>query len=315
MLLGLVLTCTLVTSAPVARNLTVVLSSNNVASLGREGHPPDPTFVKVLGVVATLEACEELCYKKAAPLCQSYTWHHTDFEKASYRGHCYAHTDSEWAPHTQSKIDSGCRNDLPEGSEHPPCDKPAVGPPPPPAPTKCNSDFDCSGHNGVCSPDRGTCACKPGWSGTICSQMVFVPKTGRVAYVDPLWTWGGSPIKDTLTPPTYHVFSSRMSANCGILHYCMNSEVVHLTSTNASGPYTHADTALAPRMMNWDNGAVHGISVHRLPNGTYALFYMGAEQPGLKAHPNCTPGSGDTAANKTTGSHNGRRIGIATSAV
>ena len=41
---------------------------------------------------------------------------------------------------------------------------------------------------------------------------------------------------------------------------------------------------------------------------------MGAEQPGLKAHPNCTPGSGDITANKTTGSHNGRRIGIATSA-
>lgn len=54
---------------------------------------------------------------------------------------------------------------------------------------------------------------------------------------------------------------------------------------------------------------VPGISVHRLPNGTYALFYMGAEQPGLKAHPNCTPGSGDSKANATTGSHNGRRIG------
>jgi hypothetical protein len=47
---------------------------------------------------------------------------------------------------------------------------------------------------------------------------------------------------------------------------------------------SYTDTALAPRLANWDNGAVHGISVHRLPNGTYALFYMGAEQPGLKAH-------------------------------
>ena len=56
----------------------------------------------------------------------------------------------------------------------------------------------------------------------------------------------------------------------------MNSEVIHLTAANASGPYTIADTALAPRMDNWDNGAVHGISVHRLPNGTFALFYMGA---------------------------------------
>jgi hypothetical protein len=35
--------------------------------------------------------------------------------------------------------------------------------------------------------------------------------------------------------------------------------------------------------------------------------------PGLKAHPNCTPGSRDAAANRTTGSHDGRRIGIAIS--
>ena len=40
---------------------------------------------------------------------------------------------------------------------------------------------------------------------------------------------------------------------------------------------------------------------------------MGAEQPGLKKNPNCTAGSGDRTANKTTGSHDGRRIGIATS--
>ena len=53
--------------------------------------------------------------------------------------------------------------------------------------------------------------------------------------------------------------------------------------------------------------------MHRLPNGTYALFYMGAEQPGLTHHPNCTAGSGDSSANKTTGSHDGRRIGVATS--
>lgn len=144
--------------------------------------------------------------------------------------------------------------------------------------------------------------------------MFASPKSGRVAYTDPLWSWGGSPIKDTATPPTYHVYSSRMSSNCGILHYCMNSEVIHLTSPNATGPFVYRETALAPRLNNWDNGAVHGISVHRLPNGTYALFYMGAMQTNLKENPNCTTGSGDSTANKTTGSHDGRRIGIATSA-
>ena len=86
--------------------------------------------------------------------------------------------------------------------------------------------------------------------------MVFAPKTARVAYTDPLWSWGGSPIRDTATPPRYHLFSSRMSANCGILHYCMNSEVIHLTSPNATGPFSYVETALAPRGDNWDNGAV-----------------------------------------------------------
>lgn len=181
--MAILLGLTLTSLAPAAaRNVSVHLSSNNVASLGREGHPPDPSFVKLLGVVHTLSACEDLCYSKAAPLCQSYTWHHIDFKKASYRGHCYAHTDAEWGPITQAKIDSGCRNDLPKGSKHPDCAKPAAppGPPGPPPPPPCTSDFECSGHNGVCSPGNGTCACNPGWSGVICSQMVFVPKTARV---------------------------------------------------------------------------------------------------------------------------------------
>jgi hypothetical protein len=57
----------------------------------------------------------------------------------------------------------------------------------------------------------------------------------------------------------------------------------------------------------------HGISAHRLPNGTYALLYMGAMQPGMTHHPNCSAGSGDASANATLGSHDGRRIGLATS--
>eukprot|EP01052_Picozoa_sp_SAG31_P008190 SAG31_NODE_407_length_16049_cov_46.312915_14_plen_422_part_00 len=287
------------------RNVTVLMNTNNVVSFQKL----DPHGVKLLGVVSSLQACEDACYRATAPAaCQSFTWHHTDFEKPGYRGHCYAHLDSVWSPVAQGKIDSGCRNDLP-ADRGPNCSA-AVAPSPKPSPTPCTSDFDCSGANGNCT--LGSCVCKAGWTGALCNELLFAHGTSRVAYTSPDWTWGGSPILDDTG--TYHLFSSRISNNCGILHYCINSEVIHLTAPNATGPFVLQEVALAPRAAAWDNGAIHGISVHRLPNRSYALFYMGTELPGLKAHPNCTPGSGDTAANRTTGSHNGRRIGIATSA-
>jgi len=144
----------------------------------------------------------------------------------------------------------------------------------------------------------------------MCNEFAFSPSSGRVAYKSPWWTWGGSPI--LADDGMFHMFSSQISNNCGILHYCSNSQVIHLTSPNATGPYTLIDTPLPARLDSWDNGATHGISVHRLPNKSYALFYMGSAQgPAWKRWPNCTAGSGDKTANTTEGSHNGRRIGIA----
>lgn len=147
--------------------------------------------------------------------------------------------------------------------------------------------------------------------GSVCNELKFTPNSARVAYASTLWTWGGSPIVDDAG--VFHLFSSEMSNQCGILHYCVNSRVIHLTSPNATGPYSRKEIALSPREHAWDNGAVHGISVHRLPNQTYALFYMGSMQTGVKTQPNCSAGSGDAGANSTFGSHDGRRIGVATS--
>lgn len=174
----------------------------------------------------------------------------------------------------------------------------------------CDSDFDCSGGLGVCNAVDGTCSCKAGWTGSSCNEMKFVPNSARRAYPSTLWTWGGSPIVDDTG--VFHLFSSEMSNQCGILHYCVSSRVIHLTSPSATGPYTRREIALSPRADAWDNGAIHGISVHRLPNKTYVLFYMGSMQPGLKKQPNCSAGSGEKSANSTFGSHAGRRIGIAT---
>ena len=95
----------------------------------------------------------------------------------------------------------------------------------------------------------------------------------------------------------YHIFSSQITNDCGILHYTSNSQIIHLTSTNPLGPYTFRDVALAPRAPPyWDSGATHGVSVHALPSAVaddkqkYALFYMGANNTwGYNgSHPNCT---------------------------
>jgi hypothetical protein len=155
--------------------------------------------------------------------------------RVRYASHCYSHSDSVWAPVIQSKIDSGCRNDLPRGTPAPHCaTKPVpVGPPAPLPPAKCGSDFDCAGENGACAVATGTCTCNAGWKGSICTEMDFVPSSGRVAFEDPWWTWGGSPIEDDAGG--WHLFASEISNGCGILHYTVNSQVLHLTASHPAG--------------------------------------------------------------------------------
>ena len=121
------------------------------------------------------------------------------------------------------------------------------------------------------------------------------------------------------TKGVYHFFSSQMTNDCGILHYCSNSQVIHLTSIDPLGPYSLRDVALPPRQPpHWDSGAVHGVSVHRLPSAAegeevlpeYALYYMGTTNTwGYNgSHPNCT-----VEYDNQQGSRGARRIGVATS--
>eukprot|EP00039_Didymoeca_costata_P002227 m.58391 g.58391 ORF g.58391 m.58391 type:complete len:368 (+) comp11179_c0_seq1:465-1568(+) len=85
------------------------------------------------------------------------------------------------------------------------------------------------------------------------------------------------------------------------------------TIQTLQGPYKRVGVALGPRDTAWDSGAIHGPTIHRLPNKTYALFYMGFEKNWPQAgHPNCTSG-GPTWSNNTFGDHSGRRIGVALS--
>eukprot|EP00912_Choanoflagellata_sp_UC4_P001691 UC4_evm6s1075 len=89
--------------------------------------------------------------------------------------------------------------------------------------------------------------------------------------------------------------------------YAVPAENVFAGRANATGPFIYQSVALAPRNGYWDDGACHGVTVHRLKNGSLAMFYMGFEKnwkaPG---HPNCT-----SKYDPTLGDHSGRRIGLA----
>ena len=74
--------------APSVRNVSVQLGANNVVDF----HRVDTKNVHLLGVVSSFAACEDACYAATAPHCLSFTWHHTDFGKVEYQGHCYLGT-------------------------------------------------------------------------------------------------------------------------------------------------------------------------------------------------------------------------------
>lgn len=172
----------------------------------------------------------------------------------------------------------------------------------------CVTGADCAGYNGACIDNR--CVCTPGWQGITCAEVSFVPGAQR-AYNESLWTWGGSIVRDD--DGRVHMFSSEMTNHCGIMHYCSNSRVIHLTADHPLGPYARRGVALEPRPPPaWDSGAVHGPTIHRLSDGSWALYYMGTSNtwdPKNGSHPNCT-----LAADPQQGSRATRRIGIATAA-
>ena len=171
--------------------------------------------------------------------------------------------------------------------------------------TSCASASDCS-YNGRCS--SGSCICDPGWNGTRCASIRWSASGAHRGFNDSLWTWGGSPVRGP--DGLIHLFASELSNDCGVLHYCSNSRVIHLTATSPLGPFTRRTVALAPRPSPaWDSGAVHGPTVHALPGGRgWALYYTGTRPNWNGTHPNCTAGVDPNQGDRTT-----RRIGIATS--
>ena len=182
------------------------------------------------------------------------------------------------------------------------CKMPPLG-----ASRACKTGADCAGHNGECV--AGRCVCHPGWEGDICGTVSFIARSASRAFLSRLWTWGGSIARadDGLV----HMFASELTNDCGILHYCSNSRVIHLTASHPLGPYERRGVALSPRAPPaWDSGAIHGPTLHRISSRLWALYFMATRDTWSAAggahHPNCTaavdPQQGDRAT---------RRLGVA----
>lgn len=141
----------------------------------------------------------------------------------------------------------------------------------------CSADSDCS-YNGVCS--GGACACDPGWVGTCCGQLDFVPlafSSSRGGYRHPLTsTWGGN-IITTDSGASYHMWIAEMAPNgtggdpgagsCGLTTWGSNSQITHVTSAAPGGPYERQEVAVPV----WS----HNPLVRAMPDGTLVLWHIG----------------------------------------
>ena len=134
----------------------------------------------------------------------------------------------------------------------------------------CSTAADCAWLGDCVS---NACVCRHGWQGSTCAEVAFSPSSARRAFPSSLWTWGGSTARDD--DGVVHMFASEITNGCGILHYCSNSRIIHLTADDPLGPYVRRGVALESRLPPaWDSGAVHGPTVHRLPSGEWLLYYM-----------------------------------------
>ena len=295
----------------------------------------DTDFRRQQVLQAQFAACDPKRHPEAQPAIAEETrdfWRDQQYSPSPQAFHFYHNAETYWL--TGKAMARGMLQLL--------LNRPRPLTPPPPPPPSCDTDFDCSGGNGHCDRVAKTCACHLGWKGLLCNQLAFKPRSARVSYRSAAWTGSGSPIRERVSTSKdharhggaetqqfeYHLFSSRMRNGCGLQHHDINSEIVHLTSPNATGPYTippHAPNggvalgefdSAGGAITPWDIGSPYAPSVHRLPNGSYVMFYQAMlRASGQPAAQDCLSNStvytNHSKANATVGSGDGRRIGIA----
>jgi Pectate lyase len=95
---------------------------------------------------------------------------------------------------------------------------------------------------------------------------------GRILESEGYYVWCCAPIFDE--DGKVHVFYSRWPEKYGMGGWIHKSEIAHAVADTPEGPYTHIETALAPRPGYFDATTCHNPHIQHI-NGTYYLFYMG----------------------------------------
>jgi hypothetical protein len=139
-------------------------------------------------------------------------------------------------------------------------------------PSDCNLNGDCV---------SGACVCDPGWRGSAtCGVLTLgaVDKAHRPGISNATGggyaTWGASPIRGP--DGKWSVFHAQMSHHCGIFQAWMTNSFIGRSvsrSGDVAGPYELEQVAV-PEFS-------HNPQIRKLPDGSYALFFIGgwAEEP------------------------------------
>ncbi len=160
----------------------------------------------------------------------------------------------------------------------------------------CSDEADCS-LAGACT--AGTCVCDKGYTGRFCERL----REGRTHLLwppqsDMPWSagWGASVRRDPSAPDKWHAFvdticqanrtAAGQPARYVTCYHTQGTNIVHLVSTKATGPYSFADVSLGAETNNPHavirsnaNSAVAGTPGHHTNASTWLLFHTNDNKP------------------------------------
>jgi hypothetical protein len=145
---------------------------------------------------------------------------------------------------------------------------------------QCTSDLDCN-LCGKCS--ENVCMCRPGWVGTDCGQLDFLPAPLEEAfYRNDSASWGGSVI---FVEGNYHMFLAFMEGHCGLNSWQPNSAIYAAVSASGSpkGPYVNET-----KILDWFS---HNPAATLAPDGSLLVWHIGCGSRGGGFNFNCTNGT------------------------